>query len=377
MAPSPQEFVEIRDAKAFKVDRLPVERVPVGEYYKPCMAKLPNGQLRLVAFRQVELGEGQIREDIHLFRSSDGGKTWDDGRVLGDLLGREPYLTALSDGTLLMTVHLLQQDVRNEAGYTESYVHRSEDGGRSWTSVRCEPDDMPPKSMCCTSRNLLELHDGSVIVITSGHKGECVDFVWRSTDGGETWPEKDPVRAPVPEGYPYPFFGEAVLWQARSGDLYALNRIDPRYFPPLQAGPIETGGHDQFDRMVACRSADRGRTWAQVRDFGDYGEMYPAVLRLGDSRLLLTFTVRDYRRPLGLRAILGTEAEDRFHFDFGHDRIMLDTKTPDDRPSGGGFGNTIQLDDDTLVSCYSFRDANDLIHTEVVRWSLPQEENET
>ena len=372
MEATPQEFGEIRDPKLLKVDRLPVDRVPVGGYYKPCTAKLPDGELRLVAFRQVELGGGKIREDIHLFRSADGGKTWDEGRVLSELLGREPYLTALSDGTLLMTVHLLQQDVRNKAGYTESYVHRSDDGGQSWTSVRCEPDDMPLKSMCCTARNLLELHDGSVIAIASGYKGACVDIVWRSTDGGETWPEKDPVTAPVPEGYPYPFFGEAVLWQARSGNLYALNRVDSRHFSPLESGPVETGGSDQFDRMIVCRSTDRGRTWEQVRDFGDYGEMYPALLRLGDRRLLLTFTVREYRRPLGLRAIVGSEEEDGFHFDFGHDRIMLDTKTPDGRPSGGGFGNTVQLDDGTLVSCYSYRDENDLIHTEVVRWSLPR-----
>jgi len=357
--------------KVLKVDRLPVERIPVGEYYKPCMAKLSNGELCLVAFRSVKLGEGKIREDIHLFRSADGGKTWDDGRVLGELLGREPYLTALSDGTLLMTVHLLQQDVHNKAGYTQSYLHRSADGGRSWASVRCEPDDMPPKSMSCTSRNLLELHDGSVIVIASGHRGACVHSVWRSTDGAKTWPEKGPVKAPVPEAYPYPLFGEAVLWQARSGDLYALNRIDPRYFPPLQAGPIETGGHDQFDRMIVCRSADRGRTWEQVADFGDYGEMYPAMLRLGGDRLVLTFTVRDYKRPLGLRAILGIEEEDGFRFDFGHDRIMLDTKTPDDKPQGGGFGNTVRLDDGTLVSCYSYRDSEDRILTEVVRWALP------
>ena len=41
-------------------------------------------------------------------------------------------------------------------------------------------------------------------------------------------------------------------------------------------------------------------------------------------------------------------------------------------PSGGGFGNTIQLDDGTLVSCYSYRGKDGATHVEAVRWRLPE-----
>jgi len=405
-----QESIEVRDPRTLKTDRLPVERVlielPAGALValaagsdgvipgkvrcgscgtdivehskfcigKPCLAKLPDGKLLLVAFGHRDFDERSFREPICLFRSSDGGKTWDAGRVLSELVGREPYLTVLRDGTLLMTVRLLQPDARNEAGYTQSYVHRSDDRGQTWTSTLAEPDKTPPKSATCTSRNVLELRDRSIIFIASADRDAGPDYVWRSTDRGRTWSQEYQAKAPVPEGYPYPFFGEAVLWQARSGKTYCLNRIDPRWFPALPGGAIETGGHDQLDRMIVYSSIDEGRTWQQVRDFGDYGEMYPGILRLQDGRLLLTFTERKLNPPIGVRAILGREEDDGFLFDFEHDRVMLDTKTPHDRPSAGGFGNTVQLDDGTLVSCYSYRDADNRPRSEVARWTLPQEE---
>ena len=41
------------------------------------------------------------------------------------------------------------------------------------------------------------------------------------------------------------------------------------------------------------------------------------------------------------------------------------------RDQGGGFGPTVRLDDGTLVTSYSYRDAGDRTHLEVVRWKLP------
>jgi len=99
--------------------------------------------------------------------------------------------------------------------------------------------------------------------------------------------------------------------------------------------------------------------------------MYMSLLRLRDQRLLLTFTVRDLHPPLGLRALLGTETDDGFEFDFAHDRLMLDTRTPIGKYQGGGFGPTVQLDDGTLVTSYSYRGDDDKTHLEVIRWKAP------
>ena len=94
-----------------------------------------------------------------------------------------------------------------------------------------------------------------------------------------------------------------------------------------------------------------------------------------DGRLLLTFTQRESygedRPPLGLRALVGTELDDDLAFDFDGDVIFVEAHTPLGQDSGGGFGNTVQLDDGTLVSAYSYRDADGELHCEVARWRLP------
>lgn len=86
-------------------------------------------------------------------------------------------------------------------------------------------------------------------------------------------------------------------------------------------------------------------------------------IAVADRKLLTTGRVR---------AILGNETDDGFEFDFAHDRLMLDTRTPIDKPQGDGCGPTVQLDDGTLVTSYSYRGEDDKTRLEVVRWKLPQ-----
>ena len=81
-----------------------------------------------------------------------------------DLLGREPYLTVLKNGTVFITGHLLAQDVRNKWGYTTGFLHRSTDGGRTWQSTRVESEQLKPKASNHTTRNVLELTDGSLLL---------------------------------------------------------------------------------------------------------------------------------------------------------------------------------------------------------------------
>ena len=54
---------------------------------------------------------------------------------------------------------------------------------------------------------------------------------------------------------------------------------------------------------------------------------------------------------------------------------MLDTKTPPEQLTGGGFGPTVQLDDGTLVTSYSYAGPGEWgenFQSEVVHWRLPQ-----
>ena len=97
----------------------------------------------------------------------------------------------------------------------------------------------------------------------------------------------------------------------------------------------------------------------------------PWIVQLANGRLLLSFTVRSNSsdgHPLGLRALISPD--DGETWDFAHDRIVISDRNHG--ASGGGFGNTIQLADRTLVSCYSFRGDDDNTHVEAVRWTLPR-----
>jgi len=125
-----------------------------------------------------------------------------------------------------------------------------------------------------------------------------------------------------------------------------------------------TGNH------VVFQSTDEGRTWSNKKDLGTYGEMYPSILKLQDGRLLLTYTVRALSPRIGVRAALGYEDENGLHFDFENDVIIIEAKSPEGAYSGGGFGNTVQNADGTLVTPYTYTDGKNL-HAEVARWKLP------
>jgi hypothetical protein len=348
--------------------------------YKPCVAKLPSGELVLVAFSALQL-QGplkQHREEILLFRSGDGGRSWSKPQNLTvemGLVGREPYFTIIGDGNMFLTVTLTPSDVRNTGGYNQAWVHSSEDGGRTWTSVLAEPAGLDPSTAATsTTRNIPEMQDGSLLLGVGG-RGLGLpnrDYFWRSHDRGRTWSERYPAQiAGLAEDY-QGFLWEAFLWQAASGKVLLLARVDPRHLPQLgDAIPESRAFSDQYERMAIYETTDEGRTVRPVHGLGVVGEMYPSILRLHDGRLLLTFTVRNLRRPLGVRAVVGEESHDGVQFDMTNDRLVLDAKTPPDMDSGGGFGPTVQLDDGTLVTSYSWRDTAHISHVEVIRWRLP------
>ena len=362
--------VTVANPVVLPAEPIACERIPLGEPddYKPCVARLPGGGLLLTAFHQHKREGGKVMEQTLLFRSADGGKTWSNPEK-PDLLGREPYLTVLADGTIFITGHLLAADTRNRWGYTCGFIHRSVDGGATWESTRIESEGVRPKASNHSTRNVLPLADGTLLLGVDYDGGVGPFLLWRSKDGGKTW-DKTGRCAPKTFRSQYGFFGgETWLWQAKSGKIWALVRVDSNELP-IRDRPIQAG-NDQADHFILFSSTNGGQTFDRGGDFGDYGEMYMSLLRLRDQRLLLTFTVRDLKPPLGVRAIAGTETAEGFEFNFSRDRIMLDTRTPVGIAQGGGFGPTVQLDDGTLVTACSHRSKDQLTHLEVIRWRLP------
>ena len=381
-ADSDADVVRVDNPKKLPATLAGAERIPIGiaEDYKPCLARLHGNELLLVGFQTKG---GVPAEYAFQYRSKDGGKTWSKRRRL-DILGREPYLSVISDGTVFISTHVLPGARGNDLGYTFSYLYRSTDGGRTWEGTKILYDDIlrkgrkdgkdPNKAPAITGRNVLQLKDSTLVFAVGSQNGS--ETLWRSKDQGRTWVKTQTCNFDTLDiaSYRYSVLQEATLSEAPNGQLLALCRVSSKVFPPLEGTEIPKSNVDHYGRVVLYRSKDDGRHWAYEEVGSHYGEMYQSILPLQDGRMLFTFTLRaavkPNQPPLGVRAVLGLERPDGFQFDFQHDRIQLDTKTTPGQPSGGGFGNTGQLDDGTLVTSYSHRIADKTTRCEVIRWRL-------
>lgn len=369
--------IRVHNPRRLGTWQIAAERIALGEAYKPSLARLADGELVMVGLYQDQLGGGKLREWAGLWRSADGGRTWTERVEAEGLLGREQWLTATRDGTLLATSHLLAADVRNPDGYSHSYLHRSTDGGRSWERTRIGPEGFPAKASTTLSRNVVEMPDGTLLLGVGVNELDMgrLAWLWRSTDGGRTWDKsRGQVTLGTYQGRPYHnwdgFFSEDFSYLTVAGKLLHFLRCGPPSpMYPMNDGRAVPSGDDGIDRMLRCESSDGGASWSDLADHGDYGVHYPRVLRLGDGRLLLTFTQRSVTHPIGLQAVLSHD--DGATWDFANDRIVIEARTPWGQPQGGGFGNTIELADGLLVSCYTYRAADGKTYLEVVRWRLP------
>ncbi|MFH0963735.1 MAG: sialidase family protein [Planctomycetota bacterium] len=359
--------------------QIDAKRIPIGRPgdYKPSLVFLPGGGLLMVAFHQTGTqGKSDFHEVTTFWRSDDGGATWSDRDDRRDVIGREQFLSRTRAGTLFMSSHILAADNAYDGPKSSyhSYLHRSTDDGKTWqrTRVRLEGEErrgVPETNGTTTDRNVVELPDGALLFGVA-LDNSSVACMWRSTDNGESWDRNRPCHILGYYDNADGFFSNSFTYLNEAGILLHFPRVGhPSPMTPMNDGRPVPLGDDHCDRMMWTKSADDGAMWSRVADFADYGQMYPRVLKLHDGRLLLTFTQRGMNCPLGLRAILS--CDDGETWDFHCDQIVIEGFTPWGAPSGGGFGNTVQLHDGTLVSCYSYMGPDENVHVEVARWRLP------
>jgi hypothetical protein len=282
--------------------RQPATRSRIGwrGLYKTGLTRLPNGDLLVCPCFQAD--DGKYR--MVIFRSTDEGKTWSQVETKGDeLLGKEPALACLRDGTvLLVTSH--------PHGFR---VSRSEDGGVTWktTAIGQVSDALNWGPGYAMIRNVLESEDGTLTLLMS--KGTYYNlsappsraWLFRSRDGGRTWTEDQKVKVwAAPES----MFEEGCVVRLPDGHLLATGRVGgdrpigdtlpPRGLPTPE-------GDESGDHMILAESYDDGLTWTEPRPFLTYSEVHAHLLRLRDGRLLCTYA--SYHLPYGVFAILSSD----------------------------------------------------------------------
>jgi hypothetical protein len=391
--PRSDQPIRVYQPQRFGTESLSAVRTPLGipNDYKPWLARLQNGDLLIVGFcygglpsNELAAGKPYVERAI-FFRSRDDGKTWMPREERNDIHGREFALTVLSDGSIIMPCHFLSNDAFNRSGHTYSKIFRSGDNGKTWSETRIGPEPFPARSATMSDWTAFEVPDPqrpgkllACIGVSISHGKQLAPkntFLWTSRDGGQNW---NRVLQPDTRNWidVDGFFCQSVTYVGERNRLLHVVRVDrsgPHWKLPVRPGET-LATNDNADRSMLWISRDAGHSWKKHKDggrFGTYGEMYPRFLKLADGRLLLTFTVRSGSTDgygLGIRAIVSRDDGDSW--DFRHDRLVIsDTNSG---ASGGGFGNTVQNPDGSLVSVYSYRKPDNKTYIETVRWQLPK-----
>ena len=195
-----------------------------------------------------------------LFRSDDGGATWE---AVESLLAH-PTRDRWFPGAGGMCCHSIQLDPRSaerlHVGISAAGVFRSEDGGETWapanagTAADFLPDPYPEVGQCV--HKLLRCAD-SPRLWQQNHCG-----VYRSDDGGASWERLDGNG--LPSG-----FGFALALHPRDPDT--------AFVVPMEGAEnrVTSGG-----RLGVYRTSDGGATWTRPLD-GLPDRAWTGVLREG------------------------------------------------------------------------------------------------
>lgn len=220
-------------------------------------------------------------DEAGLFRSTDGGSTWQplDG------LNEHPTRDAWHPGNGGLCCHAILIDPRNPqrlwAGISAVGVFRSDDGGATWHSknagVQCVLEDKSHPGIGYCVHGLVADPADADRIYRQDHTGMYV-----TTDGGERW---ERIENGLESAFGFP-----IALDRRTGTLFVA---------PLESDEYRIPKDGKF-RMF--RSRDRGQSWRPLREGLPQQHAYFLVLR-GAMDV-------DHQDPCGV--YLGTTSGDVF-----------------------------------------------------------------
>ena len=283
---------------------------------------------------------------VILFRSTDGGRTWDDGtRVTdGPLDDRDAGITLAADGSWLVnyftSVHWISDgivdempeswkkvaekitlaDLNREHGF---FILRSTDQGGSWKKYPVPVNNVHGPTL---------LKDGSLIWagkdldyhhVKSSRMGEKL-IICRSTDNGQTWETLSSLPS--------------VLWQNRQKwvEAHQTECADGTFLVQFRNQNFQFADYETWQ----SESTDKGKTWSEPHPIGFGTPSH--LLTLPDGRILMTYGYR--RSPFSNRVRISDDNGMTWS-----DEIVLN----DDFPSWDmGYPSTARLDDGTFFTLW-------------------------
>ena len=338
----------------------------------PDIVRLANGDL-LTLFRQAPARPGhgdpahkrdEALRHYHLdpgsrivaVRSDDDGATWSEPAVMDSSDGSQdlnmPVVTQLRSGELIALNHrwdlgksseqiaalngsrflrpMLPRKTFGSELFDSIYIFRSSDGGHTWSDA--QPVTLPGFGFAALvgKTAIVELDDGTWLMPIYGtFQGENVAsyHILRSSDGGRSWGEPTAVAR---DPHDRTGFYEPPVLDLGGGRLLTMMRT------------LDTDGF-----LYQASSSDRGRIWTGLRRSSIWG--FPChLLRLASGRLLCSYGYR--REPFGVRAV--TSSDDGETWDMDNELVIRDDGLHYDL----GYPASVQLGDGRILTVYYFHD---------------------
>lgn len=229
----------------------------------PDAVRLHDG--RIVVVYHYATAHTNANGVIRLVSSSDNGRTWSQPRtvVANQYDDRDPKITELRDGTLLLTT--FETDWTRGGANVGTFVYRSTDGGQTF------PTFTKIESTIGTYEHgpAIQLPNGDVLQPLYGSGARIA----RSTDGGKTFPADQQMT--VVADTPQYTNREPNIVRLPNGELVMIIRM---YFASV--------GAERQSWVV--RSFDDGRTWTKP-EWTDIPASSDHLLLTKDGSVLVTF----------------------------------------------------------------------------------------
>ena len=285
----------------------------------PAGVVLDNGEILVVA--RVAAAMYSVQGALELFRSTDGGRTWqrqgpprdvsEDRVQFNYRLGE---MALMRDGSVVLKMNRTphaDEDVllfnAETGGVLEGQTCylRSTDGGRTWSQPLPIHLDEPfePRHVYEATGRMIELTDGTWFQAfeTWKHHDDANPYDLNtygmfSSDSGRSWGGRIPIAVGRDEGRSY-------------SHGMPIQLSDGRVFISLWTARFDL---DAFYDLHMVRSTDATcRRWVGPRPLGIPGQSSGAV-ELKDGRILLIYSHRDDTDQPGIKVVMSDDAGDCF-----------------------------------------------------------------